>query len=126
METSEALHWTRQQQKIDIDPEQQLYTLKIVDIAVIEMDVQILFIPSESLMFRGHVLAVAIDFKTGFQAVIKHLFFKRGSASQIKAELKKVNGDSAPSFKTIYYWMKEFKRSRKSTQDEPRPGHLWI
>ncbi|UYV70622.1 hypothetical protein LAZ67_8000048 [Cordylochernes scorpioides] len=40
METSEALHWTRQQQqKIDMDPEQQLYTLKIVDIAtaVIEM-----------------------------------------------------------------------------------------
>ncbi|UYV79326.1 hypothetical protein LAZ67_17002154 [Cordylochernes scorpioides] len=39
-ETSEALHWTQQQQqKIDIDPEQQLYTPKIEDIAtaVIEM-----------------------------------------------------------------------------------------
>ncbi|UYV64850.1 K02A2.6-like [Cordylochernes scorpioides] len=35
METSEALHWTQQQQKID--PEQQLYTPKIVDIAVIEI-----------------------------------------------------------------------------------------
>ncbi|UYV64684.1 hypothetical protein LAZ67_3001656 [Cordylochernes scorpioides] len=34
METSEALLWTRQQQqKIDIDPEQQIYTPKIVDIA---------------------------------------------------------------------------------------------
>ncbi|UYV69699.1 SF3B5 [Cordylochernes scorpioides] len=33
MEISEALHWTRQQQqKIDMDPEQQLYTPKIVDI----------------------------------------------------------------------------------------------
>ncbi|UYV78065.1 hypothetical protein LAZ67_15003344 [Cordylochernes scorpioides] len=30
METSEALNWTRQQQqKIDMDPEQQLYTPKI-------------------------------------------------------------------------------------------------
>ncbi|UYV62075.1 hypothetical protein LAZ67_1007731, partial [Cordylochernes scorpioides] len=30
METSEALHWTRQQQqRIDMDPEQQLYTPKI-------------------------------------------------------------------------------------------------
>ncbi|UYV79698.1 hypothetical protein LAZ67_18000307 [Cordylochernes scorpioides] len=40
METSEALHWTRQQQqKIDMDLEQQLYTPKIEDIAtaVIEM-----------------------------------------------------------------------------------------
>ncbi|UYV68610.1 hypothetical protein LAZ67_6000216 [Cordylochernes scorpioides] len=36
METSEALHWTRQQQQ-KIDPEQQLYTPKIEDIAVIEM-----------------------------------------------------------------------------------------
>ncbi|UYV73265.1 hypothetical protein LAZ67_10002406 [Cordylochernes scorpioides] len=33
METSEALHWTRQQQqKIDMDPEQQLYAPKIVNI----------------------------------------------------------------------------------------------
>ncbi|UYV80205.1 LAMB1 [Cordylochernes scorpioides] len=37
-ETSEALHWTRQQQeKIDMDPEQQFYTPKIENIAVIEM-----------------------------------------------------------------------------------------
>ncbi|UYV65174.1 K02A2.6-like [Cordylochernes scorpioides] len=36
METSEALHWTQQQQKID--PEQQLYTPKIENIAVIEME----------------------------------------------------------------------------------------
>ncbi|UYV62072.1 hypothetical protein LAZ67_1007727 [Cordylochernes scorpioides] len=41
METSKTLHWTRQQQQliIDLDPEQQLYTPKIVNIAtvVIEM-----------------------------------------------------------------------------------------
>ncbi|UYV62071.1 hypothetical protein LAZ67_1007725 [Cordylochernes scorpioides] len=41
MGISEALHWTRQQQQqeIDMDPEQQLYTPKIEDIAtaVIEM-----------------------------------------------------------------------------------------
>ncbi|UYV78298.1 GFM2 [Cordylochernes scorpioides] len=39
METSEALHWTRQQQqKIDMDPEQQFYTPKIENIAVIEIN----------------------------------------------------------------------------------------
>ncbi|UYV62228.1 hypothetical protein LAZ67_1008320 [Cordylochernes scorpioides] len=48
------------------------------------------------------------------RAVIK-LFFKCWSASQTKAELKEVHGDSAPSFKTIYYWMNEFKRGREST-----------
>ncbi|UYV69762.1 hypothetical protein LAZ67_7000655 [Cordylochernes scorpioides] len=37
METFEALHWTQQQQKIDMDPEQQLYTSKIENIAVIEI-----------------------------------------------------------------------------------------
>ncbi|UYV61110.1 hypothetical protein LAZ67_1003479 [Cordylochernes scorpioides] len=57
METSEALHWTRQQQKIDMDPEQQLYTPKIVDIAaavieispaiVIVYDIDILCPPEE-------------------------------------------------------------------------------
>ncbi|UYV67266.1 hypothetical protein LAZ67_5000086 [Cordylochernes scorpioides] len=40
METSEALLWTRQQQqKIDIDPEQQLYTPKIVDIAAAVIEI---------------------------------------------------------------------------------------
>ncbi|UYV65199.1 hypothetical protein LAZ67_3003559, partial [Cordylochernes scorpioides] len=34
MKTSEALHWTQQQK---IDPEQQLYTPKIENIAVIEI-----------------------------------------------------------------------------------------
>ncbi|UYV75272.1 hypothetical protein LAZ67_12003218 [Cordylochernes scorpioides] len=36
-ETSETLHWIRQQQKFDMDPEQQLYTPKIENIAVIDM-----------------------------------------------------------------------------------------
>ncbi|UYV80394.1 hypothetical protein LAZ67_19000066 [Cordylochernes scorpioides] len=43
METSEALHWTQQQQlKIDMDPEQQLYTPKIENIAtaVIEISME--------------------------------------------------------------------------------------
>ncbi|UYV73490.1 hypothetical protein LAZ67_10003692 [Cordylochernes scorpioides] len=41
METSEALHWTRQQQqqKIDLDPEQQLYTPKIEDIATAVIEI---------------------------------------------------------------------------------------
>ncbi|UYV60710.1 hypothetical protein LAZ67_1002001 [Cordylochernes scorpioides] len=61
METSEALHWTRQQQqKIDMDPEQQLYTPKIENIAaaVIEIasDVSMhLYHRSSNVLYLGCV-----------------------------------------------------------------------
>ncbi|UYV80436.1 hypothetical protein LAZ67_19000187 [Cordylochernes scorpioides] len=44
------------------------------------------------------------------------------SKNRYNAELNEVCEDSALSFKTIYYWMDEFKRGRKPTQDETRPG----
>ncbi|XP_049521685.1 histone-lysine N-methyltransferase SETMAR-like [Dermacentor silvarum] len=60
--------------------------------------------------------------KGEFRAVIKHFYLKHWTAAQIKAKLSEVHGDSAPSLKTIYYWINEFKRGRTSTQDEARPG----
>jgi len=43
-------------------------------------------------------------------------------ATQIKAELDEVHGDSALALKTVYFWINEFKRNRTSTKDEARPG----
>ncbi|UYV65784.1 hypothetical protein LAZ67_3005448 [Cordylochernes scorpioides] len=86
METSVALHWTRQQQKIDIDPEQQLYTLKIVDIAVIEI--------SPGWLYRDWVSELPND------------------VEKVGLTMEQRNCSNT----------REFKRSRKSKQDEPRPG----
>ncbi|UYV76130.1 hypothetical protein LAZ67_13002700 [Cordylochernes scorpioides] len=41
METSEALHWTQQLQKIGMDPEQQLYTPNIENIATAVIETRI-------------------------------------------------------------------------------------
>ncbi|UYV76993.1 hypothetical protein LAZ67_14002757 [Cordylochernes scorpioides] len=56
-----------------------------------------------------------------FRTGIKCFFFKRWSASQIKAELNEVHRDSAPSFNVIYYWMNEFKQPKiNARQISPR------
>ena len=62
--------------------------------------------------------------KIEYRAVIKFLFLKQKTNDEIKAELREVNGDSAPSFATIKYWTAEFKRGRTSICDEERPGRL--
>ena len=43
-------------------------------------------------------------------------------AAQIKAELDEVCGESAPSLKTVYFLMNEFKRGQTTTKYEPRSG----
>ena len=40
--------------------------------------------------------------------------------TQIKDELNSVYGDSAPSFTTAKFWAAEFKRGRKSLEDDER------
>ena len=60
--------------------------------------------------------------KNEFRAVIKHFFLKKKTAMEIKAELDEVHGDSAPSYKTVCFWVNEFKRGRTSTNDEQRCG----
>ena len=60
--------------------------------------------------------------KNELRAVIKHFYLKKWTAVQIKAELEEFHGDSAPAFKTIYFWINEFKRGRTCTEDPARSG----
>ena len=60
--------------------------------------------------------------KNEFRAVIKHLHMKGLTPKEIKAELNNVHSISAPAFATVYNWVNEFKRSRTSTCDAPRPS----
>ena len=60
--------------------------------------------------------------KEEFRAVIKYFCLKKWKAAKIKAELDEVHGDTAPSLKTVYFWMNQFKRGRTSTRDEARSG----
>ena len=52
--------------------------------------------------------------KIEYRAVIKYLFLKGNTPTQIKDELDAVYGewDSAPSFTTVKFWAAEFKRGR--------------
>jgi len=58
------------------------------------------------------------------RVVIKCLNLKGLSAAEISAELNSVLGNNAPSDATIYRWIAEFQRRRKSTEDEHRSGRL--
>ena len=54
--------------------------------------------------------------------MIKYLTLNSLSAAEISGELNSVLGDNAPSDVTIYWWISEFQRGRKSTEDEHRSG----
>jgi len=56
------------------------------------------------------------------RAVIKYFNVKCLSAAEISGELNSVLGDNAPSDATIYWWIAEYQRGRKSTEDEHRSG----
>jgi len=56
------------------------------------------------------------------RAVIKYLTLKGLSAVEISTELNSVLRDNTPSDATIYRWIAEFQRGRKSTEDEQRSG----
>jgi len=60
--------------------------------------------------------------KIEYRAVIKYLFLKGNTPTQIKNELDVVYGDSAPSFTTVKFWAAEFKRGRTSLIDDERSG----
>ena len=60
--------------------------------------------------------------KIEYRAVIKYLFLKGNTPTQIKVELDTVYGDNAPSFTTVKFWAAEFKRGRKSLGDDERSG----
>ena len=57
-----------------------------------------------------------------YRTVIKYLFLKGNTPTQIKDELDSVYGDSAPSFTTVKFWPADFKRGRKSLGDDSTFG----
>jgi len=67
------------------------------------------------LLSSAHMLMCKID-RNEKRVVIKYL--KGLSAAKISGELNSVLGDNASSDATIYQWIAEFKRGRKSTKDE--------
>lgn len=74
-------------------------------------------------MFEVSMSVVVIKMeKEEFRAVIKHFYFKKWTAAQIKAELNEVHGDSVSALKTVYFRINEFKRGQTSTHDEARLG----
>ena len=62
--------------------------------------------------------------KSEFRAVIKHLYSKGLTPKKPIAELDEVHGKSAPVFATVYNWVNEYKRGRKSTKDEHHSRRL--
>lgn len=60
--------------------------------------------------------------KSEFRGVVNHFYLKGKKATEIRVELGEVQGESASSFKTICYWMNEFKHGRIFTTDEHRSG----
>ena len=60
--------------------------------------------------------------KIRYHAVIKYLFLKGNTPTQIKDELDSVYGDSATSFTTVKFWAAEFKCGRKSLGDDECSG----
>jgi len=71
------------------------------------------------LLSSAHMLMCKID-ENEMRVVIKYLTLKGLSAAEISGELNSVLGDNAPSDATIYRWIAEFQRGRKSTKDEHR------
>ena len=54
--------------------------------------------------------------------MIQYFYLKGLSPTNIKAELYSTLGESAPALPIIKYRLAEFKRGRKSCQDEHRSG----
>ena len=57
-----------------------------------------------------------------YRAVIRYLYLKGKTGQEIHCELINVYGSSAPSYAQVKFWVGEFKRVRKSLEDENRSG----
>lgn len=60
--------------------------------------------------------------KTEYRVIIKYLVRKKQNATQIYKELCDVYEDSAPSRRTVDFWVGEYRRGRQSFEDNPRSG----
>ena len=59
---------------------------------------------------------------TEYRCVIEYLLKKQMRAQQIFEDMSKTLGDDCPSRATICRWTREFKRGRKSVEDDHRSG----
>ena len=60
--------------------------------------------------------------KVDYRAVIRYLYLKGKTSKEIRGELADVYGSSAPSYAYVKFRVGEFKRCRKSLEDEARSG----
>ena len=60
--------------------------------------------------------------KTEYRAVIKFFVLEGLSATEIHTKMVKVLKKAASSFPTVHRWVSEFRRGRKSVEDDPRSG----
>ena len=60
--------------------------------------------------------------KVEYHAVNWHLDLKGKTGQEILCELTNVYGSSAPSYAQVKFWVREFKRSKTSLEDETRSG----
>ena len=60
--------------------------------------------------------------KVEYRAVIQYLYLKGKTGKEIHGELADVYVSSAPSYAQIKFWVGEFKRGRRSLEDEARSG----
>ena len=65
---------------------------------------------------------VCFSYKVEYRAVIRYLYLKGKSGKEIHGKLADVYGASAPSYTQVKFWVWEFKRGRKSLEDEARSG----
>uniref|UniRef100_A0A0K2SWW6 Histonelysine Nmethyltransferase SETMARlike [Hydra vulgaris] n=1 Tax=Lepeophtheirus salmonis TaxID=72036 RepID=A0A0K2SWW6_LEPSM len=57
-----------------------------------------------------------------FRVLIKHYFMKGKTPQETKKKLDKHYGDSAPSIRTVYKWIHNFRSGRMDTTDAERSG----
>ena len=62
------------------------------------------------------------NLKFEHRAVIKFFTLRGNNATEIEKELHGVYGDSTPPYRTIAWWVAEFKRGRDNLEDDPRSG----
>ena len=62
----------------------------------------------------------AVLSKAEYRAVIRYLYLKGKTGKEIHGEFADVYGSSVPSYAQVKFWVREFKCSRTSLEDEAR------
>ena len=65
---------------------------------------------------------ISFSSKVEYRVVIRYLYLKGKTGQEIHCELTNVYGSYARLYAQVKFWVKEFKRSRTSLEDETRSG----